>query len=45
MTYKRPNKPLYLERDISGIGLSAALLQTRDGMTCLKDSTQDNTIL
>ena len=26
--------PLYLETDVSGIGLSTALLQTRYGMTC-----------
>ena len=38
-------KPLYLDTDASGIGLSAALLQTRDGTSCLQDSTPDNTIL
>ena len=38
-------KPLYLETDASGIRLSAALLQTRDGTSCSKDSALDNTIL
>ena len=38
-------KPLYLQSYASRIGFSAALFQTRDGMTCPKDSTPDNTIL
>ena len=38
-------KPLYLETDASGIRLRTALLQTRDGTTCPKDITPDNTIL
>ena len=38
-------KPLYLETDAIAIGLSATLLQARDGTTCPKDSTPDNTIL
>ena len=38
-------KPLYLVTDASGIGLSAALLQTRDGMSCPKESAPDKTIL
>ena len=37
-------KPLYLEIDASRIELGAALLQTRDGMTCQKDSAPDNNI-
>ena len=36
MKFYGETKPLYLETDASTIGLSAALLQTRDGMTCLK---------
>ena len=38
-------KPLYLETDASRIGLSAALLQTRDGTSFPKDSAPYNTIL
>ena len=38
-------KPLYLETDASGIGLGTALLQTRDGATCQKDTAPYNTIL
>ena len=45
MMFYNETKPLYLERDASGIGLSATLLQTRDGTTCPEDSAPDNTIL
>ena len=45
MKFKDETKPLYLETDASGIGLSTTLLQTRDGMTCPKGSDPDNTIL
>ena len=45
MKFYNETKPLYLERDAFGIGLSAALLQTRDGASCPKDSAPDNTIL
>ena len=45
MKFYDATKSLYLETDASGIGLSAALLQTRDGTSCLKDSAPDNTIL
>ena len=38
-------KPLYLESDVSGIGLRATLLQTRDGVTCPRDIALDNTML
>ena len=36
---------LYLEKDISRVGLGAALLQTLEGTTCQKDMVPDNTIL
>ena len=39
--YDEP-QPLYLETDASGIGLGAALLQTRDGT---RDTAPDNSIL
>ena len=45
MKFYDETKPLYLETDASRIGLGAALLQTRDGMTCPKDTAPDNTIL
>ena len=45
MKFYNETKHLYPETDASGIGLSATLLQTRDGVTCLKDTTPDNTIL
>ena len=38
-------KPLYLETDVFGIRLDTALLQTRDGTTCLKYIAPDNTVL
>ena len=45
MKFYDETKPFYLKTDASGTGLSAALLQTRDGTSCPKDSTPDNTIL
>ena len=44
MKFYDDTKPLYLETEI-GIGLDAALLQTRDGTSCPKESAPDNTIL
>ena len=38
-------KALYLETNASGIGLGTALLQNRDGTTCLEDTAPDNTIV
>ena len=45
MKFYDETKPLYLETDASGIGLSITLLQTKDGMTCPKDTPPDDTIL
>ena len=45
MKFYNETKPLYLETDASGIGLSATLLQTRDGTSFPKDSAPDNTSL
>ena len=45
MKFYDETKPLYLEMDVSRIGLGATLLLTRDGTTCPKDTAPDNTIL
>ena len=45
MKFYDDTKPLYLETDISRVGLGAAILQTREGTTCQKDTVPDNTIL
>ena len=45
MNFYDETKPLYVKTDSSGIGLGSALFQTRDGMTCPKDTAPDNTIL
>ena len=45
MMFYNETKPLYLETDASGNRLDAALLQTRDGITCPRDTAPDNTIL
>ena len=38
-------KPLYLETDVSGVGLGAALLQIHKGTACQKGVVSDNTNL
>ena len=38
-------QPLYLETDASGIGLGAALLQTRSGTNCPRDKVPGNSKL
>ena len=45
MKFYDETKALYLETNASGIGLGAALLQMRDGATCPRNITPDNTIL
>ena len=38
-------QPLYMERDASGTGLGAALLQTVSGTSCPRDKAPDISIL
>ena len=45
MKFYDETKPLYPDNRLSGIGLGATLLQTRDGKTCPEDIAPDNTIL
>ena len=45
MKFYNNSKPLYLERDASGVGLGAALLQLYNNATCQKGMAPDNTIL
>ena len=45
MKFYDDTKPLYLETDMFGVGLGAALLQLRDNTGCQKDTAPDNTIL
>ena len=45
MKFCDKTKPLYIKTDASGVHLRAALLQTRDNMTCHKDEVPDNSIL
>ena len=44
MKFYDETQPLYLVTDVSGVGLGAALLQTRDGTKCARDIAQDNNI-
>ena len=45
MQFCDDTRPLYLETDASGVGLGAALLQTWEGTTCMKDTVPDSIIL
>ena len=45
MEFYDDTKLLYLETDVTGVGLGAALLQLHEGTTCQKDVVPDNTIL
>ena len=45
MKFYDDTKSLYLETDVSGVGLGAGLLQTQDGTACQKDMVPDKTIL
>ena len=45
MKFYDDTKLLYLETDMSGIGLGKALLQLRDNTACQKGMAPDNTII
>ena len=45
MKFYNDTKPLYLETDVSGVGLGAALLQLHDNTVCQKGMAPDNIIL
>ena len=38
-------KPLYIETDVSGVGLGAAVLPARSSTSCSRDEAPDNSIL
>ena len=45
MKFYDKTKLLYIKTDVSGVGLEAALLQTRDNMSCHREEVPDNSIL
>ena len=45
MKFYDETQPLYLEIDVSVVGLGAALLQTRNGTSCSRDEVPDSSIL
>ena len=45
MKFYNETKPLYIETDVSGAGLGAALLQTRDNISCHRDDAPVSSIL
>ena len=44
MKFYDETKQLYIETDISGVGLGAVLLQTRGNMSCHRDEALDNSM-
>ena len=45
MNFYDETKMLYAETNVSGVGLGAALLQTKSGTSCPRDKVPDNSIL
>ena len=45
MKFYNEIKPLYIVTDVSGVGLVAALLQTRDNMSCHRHEAPESNIL
>ena len=45
MAFYNEKEQLYIERDVSGVGLVASLLQVRDGILFQKSKTTDDTAL
>ena len=45
MKFYDKTKPLYIETDVSGVGLEIVLLQTRSKTSCHRDEVLDNSIL
>ena len=45
MNFHNETKLLNIETDTSGVGLGAALLQTKDNMNCHRDKVPDTSIL
>ena len=45
MKFYDETKPLYIEMDAYGVGMGAALIQTRCGTSCARDEAPDNSIL
>ena len=45
MKFYDKTQPLYLETEAFGVGLEAALLQTRNGTSCPRDKAPDNSTL
>ena len=45
MNFYDESKPLYIETDLSGVGLEATLLQKRSNTSCHKDEATGNSVM